>query len=301
MILRLCLPFILLCLSAWPSTAPASGLIAVQSINIKPYNEALKGFREACNCDAEQFIISEMEGTDIIKKIHEERPDVILAVGVDALGKVKNVKNIPVVYVMVLNPQSVLSSNENITGVSLYVAPEKQLSVLKNALPGLKSVGLLFDPLRSGDFVRKASLAASAAGIELTAKEVRNSKDVPAMLKELNGKINAFWMLPDITVITPETVEYLFLYTLENKIPVMTFSDKYLGMGALMSLDADAYDIGKQAWEITKNILSGTPVRELKETDARDALVTINQKIAGKLGITISRERLNKARVVNGK
>jgi putative ABC transport system substrate-binding protein len=287
---------ILLC----QSVASAAEIIAVQSISIKPYNDALRGFKSACNCNVEQFVVSEMEGEDIVKKIHKAKPEIILAIGFDALKKIKEIKEIPIVYVMILNPQSVISDEYNITGVNLYIDPEKQLYLINKVLTDARSIGLLYDPAKTGNFVKKAKLAAAAMGIKLIAKENHSSKDFPALLNGMKGEINAFWMLPDLTVVTPETVELLLLFSIENGIPVITFSDKYLKMGALISLNIDANDIGKQAWEITEKVLSGKDIKKIARTGARKADLTINSMTARKMGIIVSDEIFYNARSING-
>ncbi len=157
----------------------------------------------------------------------------------------------------------------------------------------------MYNSARTGDFIKKAKRVATGTGIKLIAKEIHRSKDFPALLKSLKGEIDAFWMLPDLTVVTPETVEFLFLFSIENRIPVITFSHKYLEMGALMSLDIDAHDIGKQAGEIAKKILSGTDIKKIIKTDARKIDVTINQKTAKKMGITVNEKTLRNARLIN--
>jgi len=276
-------------------------VVAVQSFNIKLYDEALKGFNSVCDCQIKRFVLSEMEGIDVVKTIREARPDIILAIGTDSLIRVKKIKDIPIVYLMVPNPQTVISEEENITGVSMNIPPHNQLATLKDVLPGIKRVGLLYNPERTGFFVKKARLAANSMGIELLAKEVHSPKDVPALVNNMKGEINAFWMLPDTTVITPETAEFLLLFSLENKIPVLTFSDKYVEMGALLSIEVDAFDSGKQAREMAHKILSGTNIKKVPETDPRKAVLSINLKIAKKLGITISKDIINKARIIDRK
>lgn len=290
--------FVILCHGVAES---AHEVVAVQSFNIKPYGEALKGFNSVCDCQIKQFVLSEMEGTDVAKAIREAKPDIILAIGTDSLIRVKKIKDIPIVYLMVPNPQNVISEEENITGVSMNIPPHNQLATLKDVLPGIKRVGLLYNPERTGFFVKKARLTANSMGIELLAKEVHSPKDVPALVNNMKGEINAFWMLPDITVITPETAEFLLLFSLENKIPVLTFSDKYVEMGALLSIEVDAFDSGKQAGEMAHKILSGTNIKKVPETDPRKAVLSINLKIAKKLRITISKDIINKARIIDRK
>jgi len=273
-------------------------IVAVQGFGIKPYEESLKGFQSVCNVEMKTIVISEQEGTEIIKSIRRIKPDMILAVGVDALSKVKKIKDIPIVYLMIPNPQSVISKEENITGVNMNIPPEKQLGLLQEVLYQVKRVGLLYDPSKTGFFVEKALYSSEKLEIKLVLKEVHNPKDVPSMLDSMKDEIDIFWMLPDTTVITPETVEYLFLFSLENKIPVLTFSDKYLDLGAMISVGIDAFDIGRQAGEIAKEILSGTNIKNLPRVDARKAVLTLNLKVAKKLGIRVNNNIADTVRIV---
>ncbi len=114
----------------------------------------------------------------------------------------------------------------------------------------------------------------------------------------MKGKIDAFWMLPDLTVITPETVEYLLLFSLENTVPILTFAQKYVELGALLCVGIDAFDIGAQAGEMAEKILSGRDVKDVQWVDARKAVISINLKVARKLGITIDEKVIMKARII---
>ena len=273
-------------------------VIVIQSLMIKPFEEALSGFKSVCDCKIERLTVSEMEGVDVVKEVLKIKPDIILTVGIDALSKVKKIKDIPIVYLMIPNPQSVISKEENITGVNMNIPPEKQLGLLQEVLYQVKRVGLLYDPSKTGFFVEKALYSSEKLEIKLVLKEVHNPKDVPSMLDSMKDEIDIFWMLPDTTVITPETVEYLFLFSLENKIPVLTFSDKYLDLGAMISVGIDAFDIGRQAGEIAKEILSGTNIKNLPRVDARKAVLTLNLKVAKKLGIRVNNNIADTVRIV---
>lgn len=281
-----------------PSTAAAARIAVVQSINIKPYNNALQGLKSACNCNVEKYVVSEMKGTDIAKEVYSSKPDVVVAIGMDALRRVGTIKK-PIVYLMVVNPQSIFSSNNNITGVSMNISVDKQLNVMKQTLPGIKNIGLLHDPAKTDNFVKDANRAAGSAGVNIVSRRVRRPKDYPSQLTSLKGKIDAVWMIPDVTITTPETVEFLFLFSINNRIPVITFSDKYIDMGALMSINIDPFDIGKQAGEMVYDILSGKDVNVIPRTDARKLDITINQRTAKKLGISVNKEILNRAHVIN--
>ena len=277
----------------------AQTIVALQSIRVAPYEQAVKGFKSMCGARITRLVISELTGADVVDRINGIKPDMVLAIGMGALSRVKVIKGIPVVYLMVLNPQSMLSGKKNITGVNMNIPPEKQLHTLREALPGMKRIGLLYDPERTGPFVRAARNAAGQIGIELIAMEVHSPMEVPSLLYAMRGKIDIIWMMPDLTVITPETLELFLLLSLEDRIPILTFSEKYVELGALISIGIDAFDIGRQAAEMANSILSGRNGGGMKPVDAQKAVISVNLKVARKLGIVIDEKIVRKARVVD--
>jgi putative ABC transport system substrate-binding protein len=189
---------------------------------------------------------------------------------------------------MVLNPETILSGEENITGVSMNISPDQQLRALLDALPQTKSMGLVYDPDRTGSFVKEARYAAERMGVTLLATAIHSPGEAPSSIMDLRKKIDVFWMLPDITVMTPETVEFLILFSMQNNIPLLTFSEKYLEMGAFMSTGIDPLDMGVQAGEMANRILQDKDTRPGQQVHARRMVVSTNLMIAGKLGITVN-------------
>lgn len=298
-VIRNILSIILLLLLFQGAAGAEQEIVALQSINVAPYEQTLEGFKSVCGAGIKKLVISELKGADVAAKIYGIKPDMVLAIGMDALSKVKMIKDIPIVYLMVLNPRSVLSGEKNITGVSMNIPPDKQLHILREALPEVKRVGLLYDPKQTGPFARAARNAAGRIGIKVVAMEVHSPREVPSSMYAMRGTIDVFWMLPDLTVINPESVEHFLLFSLENKIPILTFSEKYVELGALLSIGIDAFDIGRQAGEMANAILSGRHVGGIKPVDAKKAVISVNLKVARKLGIRIDEKIVGNARAVN--
>jgi putative ABC transport system substrate-binding protein len=289
---------ILIVLVLLGSPAFAGELLVIQSLQIKPYDEALRGFKSVCKARSSTQISAGMSEADIVRKVRKDNPSLILAVGMDALIKVRAISNVPIVYLMVLNSQKLVQDNSNITGVDMNIDPEKQLSTLRQVLPHARKIALLYDPDKSGAFVRKAVNAATTLDFELLAKKVQSPSEAATALEGMKGEVDAFWMLPDTTVVTPKTADLLLLSAMENRIPVFTFSDKYVDKGALLSLEVDASEVGKQAGEMANMILAGTEARNIRKADAHGGILTINLIVAKKLGITLNGDMAKKARVI---
>lgn len=269
------------------TAAHARDVLVIQGLRVKPHDEAFRGFRSACDADARRLYLPDLDGTDVARLVHEERPRLVLAIGPEALKKVKLVKDVPVVYLMVVNPQSISKGSRNVTGVTMTPSPERFIDLMTQISPRPKVVGVIYDPAKSGHMVKRAQAAARAEGIELAAREVNSAREVPEALNGLKGTIDALWMLPDMTVITPETVELFLMMSQESSIPVISFAGKYAEMGALAALDIDGFDQGKQAGEMAAEILNGTPLSDLPGANARKATIKINRSVAKKLGITL--------------
>jgi putative ABC transport system substrate-binding protein len=273
-------------------------VLVVQSLSVAPYEEALAGFKSVCDAEITKVVLSNQEKVNPSQIIQFNKPELILAIGMDALTKIKEIEDIPIVYMMVLNPQAITFGEKNISGISMTLSPEKQVTTILEVLPAIKRIGTLYNPDRTGNFIKGAVNTAHNTGVSLVTEKIQSTKEVPSALKNIQKKIDAFWMIPDIIVYSPETIEFLLLFFLENQKPIISFSEKYVEMGTLMSISVDPFDIGKQAGGMAKAILSNGGKRDVQRIDARKAVILINLKIAKKMGITIDEKVLAKAKIL---
>ncbi len=276
-----------------PSIAAAYDVLVVQNYKAKPYDEVLRGFGTVCNARMRVLVIPELDGGDVAAEVRRRRPDLILAMGIEALRQVRQIKEKPIVYAMVLQPETVLDGEKNITGISMVIPPEKQLADFRRVLPGLKRIGLIYQSKTMDKLVARTRRAAQRSGLELEVLKSRQAGTFPSLLDSMKGKIDAYWMLPDSMTTTPQNMEYLILFSMQNGIPVFTFSEKYLRLGAFLSVEIDPFGIGEQAGRIAGKILDGVPVANIPPTEASDAVLSINYNVAEKMGLVISRKIMN--------
>ncbi len=283
-------------LSSFGAVAHGDTVVAVQNIRIRPFQEAMRGFKSASRSEVKDLVISGMTDAKIARKIAQLNPDLLLAVGTTSLSKIKTIKNIPIVYMMILNPESILTPEDPVSGVSIHVPYEMQINIFLKILPEMKTVGLVYHPDRSGYFVKKAVNAAKKAGVDILTEVIYHPKEGPAKFQHLEPRVDAFWILPDISVITPETVNFLLLTSFKHRKPILSFSEKYVKMGALAAVTMDPFDIGMQAGELAEQILKAGGNKGSQRMDARKAVIFINDKIAEKFGIDIDQGIRKRAR-----
>jgi putative tryptophan/tyrosine transport system substrate-binding protein len=266
----------------------AHEILVLQSFKTAPFDEALRGFKSVCRSETKTVIVSDGERFDIGKTIREGKPGLILAIGASALNQAIKTRNTPIIYLMVLNPEKMIRGRENVTGVNMIIPPGKYLDVMEKLNLSRLKVGLLYDPDYSAILMKRIIQGAASRGIDISAKEVRKPKDVPDMLEKMKGSFNLFWMLPDPSVVTADTVEYLLFFSQQYRVPIFTFADKYLQMGAMISLDIDSFDLGEQGGEIANRILAGGNIAEIPHAEPRKSVLRVNRKIAAKLGISLN-------------
>ena len=75
----------------------------------------------------------------------------------------------------------------------------------------------------------------------------------------------------------------------------MAFSAHYVKAGALLALECDYYDVGRQTGEIADSILKGTDPGTIPITFPRKKNLVINKRTAKTIGVNIPRDVLKKA------
>jgi putative ABC transport system substrate-binding protein len=265
-----------------PASSSVCEMTVVVSADLKPYREVLQGIRDASVCNLREMTLRD---GDALERVRRTSPDAVVAIGTEAFRTVRPLRDAPVVHVMVIPSVVERSPSANLSGVSMSIAPAAWLAAIKRVFPGAKRIGLLFDPRNTGPFVSEAVRAAPAAGLTLKTAELGGADELPKALNSLRDAIDVLWMLPDPAVASAPVVEYLVRFSIQHRIPIMTFSVKYLELGAVASLDVDPYDMGVQAAEMAARLARGGdgPVRVF----ARKKKLSVNRNAAGKMGVVI--------------
>ncbi len=277
---------VLLFLCAFAAWSEAAGIVAIKSARIKPYDDALEGFRSSFGNDVTEVVMTEAEPAGVMRKLHNSSADAIFAIGLDALNFARSVKDIPVIYAMVPHGPTQNSDSKPISGVSMYIPADRYISSMLDVFEGAKRIGVIYDPKNSDSYIKEALQSAQTRGVELVLSKVSKPAEIPALIDSMKNKIDVFWMLPDATVVNPEAVKYLLLFSFQNKVPVFTFSRKYVEIGCAAGLYAAPFDMGAQAGEMARKVVTDKNPKSVR-ADARKGVLAVNGKIIRKLGIKV--------------
>jgi putative ABC transport system substrate-binding protein len=278
---------------------PAQGLVVLKSHDIAPINQALAGFVAGC---PEPMTTYDLGGSTrdirgIIDRMMAIPPRLILAIGPLAAQVARaEARGIPVVFLLVRNPSKYGLEGETIAGISLDVPLEAQFAMYTSLLPTLRVLGVLYDPEKTGTLVQEAGEVAARFGLRLLAAPVASQTEVPAALRRLLGRVDALWMLPDDTVITPESLTFFLLTAFKHNLPVLTVSDAFVEAGALASLSPDYTAAGRQACQMSRELASGQrSAAQGRIVPPTKVNIVINLQTASQLGLVLPPEMIQSA------
>lgn len=265
----------------------------LKSADIAAYNTAIEAFRQETFPSGTNLVEYDLQGDleagrKAGRKIRASNAKLVLAVGLKAALAAKlEILDIPVVYCMVLNPAKYDLLRPNMDGIGVGTPINQQLEILNRLVPSLKRVGVLFDPTKTNGLIQHARQLAQDQGLQVISKSVSSEKEVPDALRTLIPTIDSVWLIPDSTVITEDSIDFLLSSTLEANVPVLGFSSGLVRSGALLGLYVKYEDIGTQAAELTLSILNGKTNPRGTLHDPAHVSIALNLKVAKFLNIDI--------------
>ena len=272
-------------------TLGAGEVTVLTSSKLEAYQKVVAGLLEIIP-SAQVFSLPDdkVDQAAVIEQIRGRTPSAVLAVGAPAASLLKDsLKDVPLIYCMVSDPKRYNLSGENVTGVMLKIRTEDQLQTYKKTFPFITRLGLIYDPTESGETVAEARRLAKNYGFLLVERAVYRPEDIAAAVKNILWEVDALWLVPDRTVATKESFQYLLESTIDRKIPLLVFSEGFVKSGAILALAPDYVGIGRQAGQLTQKVIKGQSPSALPPLFAQGALV-INMHTAETLKIPVSPE-----------
>lgn len=300
--------FFLLChnLSAQEKT-----ILIVKSSSLTPFLKAEEGFKKEMRKSGIEAIFVEYDVSDeskgenqIAQKIKDLKPDLIVTIGSRSTAIVsQKIKDIPIVFCTVLNPvssgfvQSMRSSGNNLTGSSLDIPVRIQLEKFKLIVPKLKRLGVLFTQ-DSKQVIIEAKRVCKRIGIELVPQLIYAEKEIPGAVEALAQEVDGLWAVADTIIFTPQSTQYILLYTLRNGLPFMGLSPSFVKAGALFTLACDHKDVGRQGGELALRILSGEETSQIPISIPRMIYLCLNLRTAEQINLKIPKKIVSVAKEV---
>jgi putative ABC transport system substrate-binding protein len=189
----------------------------------------------------------------------------------------------------------------NLTGLSI-LAPEmasKGLELLKQAVPGVSRVAVLWDPgafpeRTAKDMRKEVKVAARALGVRLQFIEARGPDDFDRAFSEMTrARAGALTVLGGSMLFSER--KRLVDLAAKNRLPAVYPWREGVDAGGLMSYGPNVADLFRRAATYVDKILKGAKPGDLPIEQPTKFELVINLKTAKALGLTIPRSLLQRA------
>jgi putative tryptophan/tyrosine transport system substrate-binding protein len=234
--------------------------------------------------------------------------DVILAGGTpQALAAKQATKTIPIVVASATAPvtdglvTSLAQPGGNVTGLS-FLAPElvgKRLELLKQAVPGVGQIAVLWHPGSAGertqkDMLKETEVAARALGVRLQFVEARGPADFDRAFSEMTrARSDALTVLGSPMFFNER--RRLVDLAAKNRLPAVYGFREVANAGGLMAYGPNNDDMFRRAATYVDKILKGAKPGDLAVEQPTKFYLVINLKTAKALGLTIPQSVLVRA------
>ena len=219
------------------------------------------------------------QGVDLVISISTPASEPVVQVFKDT--------NVPVVVSAVTNPEG-LTSYPNVTGISDMIDVDLDLLLLKELVPNLTKVGMVYNPGESNSAILTdmAIAAAKDIGLEVVTAPAENTAVVPLAAQSLIGRVQAIYITTDNTVVS--ALESVVDVAKSQRIPLLVADPSSLERGVLVCTGWDYYSHGLLTGTVVLEILSGKspseiPVIYQKDTEFGKREIWLNLDVASEI------------------
>ena len=242
----------------------------------------------------------------LAKELVGSRPDVLVGIAqAPTVALQQATRTIPIVFGMSADPvaegivESLARPGGNATG---FFATEpslggKWLELLKEIVPGLRRVGVIFNPETSTggrSYLHSVETAAPLFSLEATGAPVHHAGDIElaisSLVREPGGGLI---VLPD--AFTASHLKQIIELAARYRLPAIYAVRDYADEGGLMTYGTDAFELYRRAASYVDQILKGANPANLPVQAQTKFGLVINLKTAKALGLTVPPSLLDRA------
>lgn len=315
---RIALILSLLLLMAGTALAKTPVIGVNQFVEHPALDAVLKGIQDDLKDSgvAAEFKVFNAQGnmptTNLIAtKIADESPDLVVAIATPsaqacAALAAKNAKmgEVPLVFTAITDPvlaglvKDLAHPGGNITGVSNQMPADKPVGMLKRIMPGLKTLGIIYNAgeMNSVSNVKRIKAAAAEQGISVVDATVANSSEVTAATQSLVGKVDAAFVPTDNTVVS--NFEAAVKVCRVAKLPLLCMDIDSVKRGGIAAVAFDYYEHGRQTGAMVRRILAGAKTADMPVEFQKKFKFAVNPKAGEAMGLTLPQDIVGSADLV---
>jgi putative tryptophan/tyrosine transport system substrate-binding protein len=243
---------------------------------------------------------------DLAAELVRSRPDLIFALGGDVVPFVqKATKTIPIVMWVSNDPVemgfvvSLARPGGNITGITLILdeLAGKRMSLLKEVIPRISRVAVLWNPDHADPEFREIQREAKALGVRLQSLEVRRGDGFERQFQNATKERSEAIIVVSSRLMQGNR-QRILEFAAKNRLPVIGDWGRWAPDGALLSYGPNIAAMVARTAVYVDKIIKGVKPSELPVERPTKFELVINLKAAKQIGVTIPQSVLFRADTV---
>ncbi|MGU9952085.1 MAG: ABC transporter substrate binding protein [Gammaproteobacteria bacterium WSBS_2016_MAG_OTU1] len=288
-----------------PSLA-AEKVVAVSQIVEHPALDAcrnglLAGLKDAGYVEGDNLIFKFQTAqgnptiaSQIAKQFVGESPDVLVGIATpSAQSLASSTKTIPIIFSAVTDPvgakllSDMAKPNGNVTGLSDISPVGQHVEIMREIVPGLKTIGVVYNPGEANavSLVELLNAAAAKHGIKVAEATASRTAEVQAAAQAIATQVDIIYAMTDNTVAS--AIAALVNAADSAKTPVFGAATSYVEAGAVAAVGFDYYQVGYQTAEYVVGVLEGRAISSMPAKVAKGTDIFINPAAAAKNGVNL--------------
>lgn len=264
-----------------------------------------QGFIAALNDSGITYVVDQQNASNdqptcqtIAEKLVNDGNDLIYAIATPAAQAAAGLtQDIPVIISAVTDPAAsgLVSDNKapggNVTGTSDLTPIDKQIDLIKKAVPDAKKVGILYCSAESNSAIQAemAKDACKSNGLEAEDFTVSSTNEIQTVVESMLDKVDVIYTPTDNTI--ANGMATVSMVANDNGLPIIAGESGMVESGGLATYGIDYYQLGYLAGQMAVDILvNGANPAEMPigYLPADKYELTVNEDTASKLGIDVS-------------
>jgi len=263
------------------------------------------GLRELGYVDGQNILIERRDAkgalnrmAPFVREFVDQKVDIIMGVNNVVIRAAKEAtKTIPIVMISSIDPvaagyvESFTKPGANVTGLAwpLREISAKRIELLKELLPNLSKVGLVWDAKGPGPAVARKEYerATHDFKLELHSFEIRElNDDLDRVFRAIKtARVEALIVVAN--ALTSQIAKQIFELATKEHLPSMTEDRVFVDFGGLMSYGVNLSDLYRRSAVYVDKILKGAKPATLPVQTPNKFELVINYKIAKQIGVAV--------------
>lgn len=177
--------------------------------------------------------------------------------------------------------------------ISMLPAFPRLIAEIRRIQPKLKRLRVFWKVESYAAFRSALTAAGEEAGVLITPVKVSGIDELPALLREARGEMDAFFLPPDPFLISPESLMIFKEFSWSNAIPMYASTKGIAKEGAAASIGISFAEGGMAAARAAKGLQAGTPQPAVLFPEKME--LSLNATAARKCGLELPPELIREA------